>query len=145
MKDNDLSWLQRLTQMLAGTAQQLLQRCGHSAQQTGNSATPQQDVAPTRPRQSFSSELFAELLIELPEHQGNFLQAYQSGDLQSLKKHAHKLLGAVVYCDAPELESALRALQQALATTPDTIDLCYTRLINTINNTLSYSGYRGSS
>ena len=144
MKDNDPSWLQRLTQMLAGTAQQLLQRCGHPAEQTDNLATPQQNVAPTRPRQSFSSELFAELLIELPEQQGKFLQAYQSGDLQSLKNHAHKLLGAVVYCDAPELETALRALQQALATNPDTIDLCYTRLINTINNTLSYSGYRGN-
>ena len=70
MKDNDPSWLQRLTQMLAGTAQQLLQRCGHPSEQTDNLATPQQNVAPTRPRQSFSSELFAELLIELPEQQG---------------------------------------------------------------------------
>ena len=144
MKDNDPSWLQRLTQTLAGTVQQLLQRCGHSVEQTGSPATLQQDVAPTRPRQSFSSELFAELLIELPEHQGKFLQAYQNGDLQSLKNHAHKLLGAVVYCEAPDLETALRALQQALATNPDTIDLCYTRLINTINNTLSYGGYHGS-
>lgn len=143
MKDNHPSLLQRLTKTLAGTAQQLLQHCSHPPEQTDSSATPQQDIAATRPRQSFSSELFAELLIELPEHQREFSQAYQSGDLQSLKNHAHKLLGAVVYCDAPELEAALRALQQTLATNPDTIDPCYTRLINTINNTLSCSGYRG--
>lgn len=144
MKDNDPSLLQRLGKTLAGTAQQLLQQRSHPPEQTDSSSTPQQDIAATRPRQSFSSELFAELLIELPEHQGEFLQAYQSGDLQSLKNHAHRLLGAVVYCDAPELEAALRALQQALATNPDSIDLCYTRLINTINNTLSCSGYSGS-
>ena len=144
MKDNDPSLLQRLTQTLTGTAQQLLQCYGHPPEQTDSSPTPQQDVAPARPCQPFSSELFAELLIELPEHQGKFMDAYQSGDLCGLKNHAHKLLGAVVYCDAPELEAALRALQQALATNPDTIDPCYTRLINTINNTLSYSGYRGS-
>jgi HPt (histidine-containing phosphotransfer) domain-containing protein len=105
------------------------------------------ELAMDRRRQSFSGEMFAELLIELPDFQKKISQAWQTGDRHSLRSHLHQLLGAVAYCDAPELEMALRKLHQAIkAEAPDTtdsIEACYTHASSAINSTLRYSGYRG--
>jgi hypothetical protein len=152
MKDDNRSRLRHLTESLASSAQKLLQRCGQSPQRADSTAPaagitpafPEDELALTRPRQSFSSEMFAELLIELPGFHGKISDAYQSGDRAGLRDHVHQLLGAVVYCDAPELEAAIRALHRAIMTTdPDTIEACYARALAAINSTLSYSGYRG--
>ena len=62
-----------------------------------------------------ASELFARLLLELPEHRRDLQSAYRGGNNQYLERCAHKLLGAVVYCDLPELAAALRELKQAAA------------------------------
>ena len=109
---------------------------------------PDNELATDRRRQAFSSEMFAELLIELPDFQKKISQAWQTGDRHSLRSHLHQLLGAVAYCDAPELEAALRKLYQAIKTeapdTPNIIDACYTRAFTAINSTLQYSGYRGN-
>ena len=52
----------------------------------------------------------------------------------------HKLLGAVVYCNAPELEEALRELRLALKTEDQhTIDVYHERAINALDSTLRYS------
>ena len=146
MKDNHRSRVQRPPGMLAGTAQQLLQQFRQTPEQPER-PVPEEALALNRHRQSFSSEMFAELLIELPEFQGKISQAYRTGDRQSLRNHLHQLLGAVAYCDAPELETALRNLHQALRTedpnTPDTIAACYTQACSAINSTLHYSGYHG--
>ena len=152
MKDNNRPLVQRFTASLASTAQQLLRQFMHTPEQPDSPTTnagimPElsaEEVAQGRRRQAFSSEMFAELLIELPGYQGKILQAWQTGDRQSLRDHVHQLLGAVAYCDAPELEAALRSLHRAIMTEdPDSIDSCYTRDCSAINSTLMYSGYCG--
>lgn len=155
MKDNNRLQLQRLTGMLASIARQLLQLFRDTPKPADRPATntiimsgvPDDGLAMERRRQSFSGEMFAELLIELPGFQKKISQAHQTGDRHSLRSHLHQLLGAVAYCDAPELETALRKLHQAIKTeepdTQDIIEACYTRAFSAINRTLHYSGYRG--
>lgn len=143
MKDQRRSRVQHLTGMLAGTVRQLLQHFRHPPGPQGNPA-PEEAPVQNRQRYSFSSEMFAELLLELPEFQRKISQAYRTGDRKSLGDDLHRLLGAVVYCDTPELETALRNFHQAIkaedADIPDNIAACYTRALNAINRTLHYSG-----
>ncbi|MDH3887642.1 MAG: Hpt domain-containing protein [Gammaproteobacteria bacterium] len=150
MKNEKQSLRQRLTAALGNNSRQWLQgfttiraAAGTPSKKISNTSKVLHDELPSASvRHSFSSELFAELLIELPEFQQKISQAYQAGDLQGLRNDVHQLLGAIVYCDAPELEGALRALHQALATTStESIDSCYIRAFNTVNSTLTYSGF----
>ncbi|MGD2136982.1 MAG: Hpt domain-containing protein [Gammaproteobacteria bacterium] len=93
---------------------------------------------------SFSSELFARLLMELPGHRRRLATAYANDDPGQLGDHIHRLLGCAAYCEAPELVSALRELRLALKTDDrKLIDLYYTRAVNVIDSTLIYSGYNG--
>ncbi|MGB5180412.1 MAG: Hpt domain-containing protein [Gammaproteobacteria bacterium] len=95
-------------------------------------------------RQSFSSGLFAELLIELPMHRHRLARAHECGDMDTLGNAVHQLLGAVAYCDAPELEEALRELRRAIKTgEQQSVDIYQQRAINVLDSTLRYSGYRG--
>ncbi len=71
---------------------------------------PETDTVSAR----FSSELFASLLLELPEHRQALLDAHAGRDIDELGRCSHKLLGAVVYCDLPELTGALRKLQEVI-------------------------------
>ena len=104
---------------------------------------PADDLVLKGRKQSFSRELFAELLIELPTHRRRISQAYQAGDYYQLRNTVHQLLGAVAYCDAPELETGLRELRLAITTdNKDTIAVYYERAINVLDSTLRYSGYR---
>ncbi len=104
----------------------------------------QDDEKPHRSRQSFSGEMFAELLIELPDFQQKLAHAYRNADLQELGDHVHRLLGVVVYCDTPELEAALHRLRHAIiendADNMGNIDTCYIRVRQFIDNTLDDSG-----
>ena len=153
MKGNNRPLVQRFTRNLANTAQQLLQQYMQTPAQpdrptTGTGLMPDLSTdaaAPGRARQSFANEMFAELLIELPDYQEKISQARRTGDRQGLRDHVHRLLGAVAYCDAPELESALRTLHSSLATDDtDCIDSAYVQARSAIDNTLRYSGYYGS-
>jgi hypothetical protein len=102
---------------------------------------PEDDLVLKRREQSFSRELFAELLVELPAHRRRIAN---TSDVHTLRGCVHQLLGAVTYCDAPELEQALRELRLALKTgNQDTIGVYHDRAINVIDSTLRYSGYRG--
>ena len=93
----------------------------------------------------FSSEMFAQLLLELPAHRRTMQAAYTSGNERQLDECVHKLLGGIAYCDAPELEGSLRELRRVLGTgNRDTIDIYFDRAINTIDHTLGASGYRES-
>jgi hypothetical protein len=104
---------------------------------------PEDDRLMKGRRQSFSGELFAELLIELPMHRRRLAHACESGNIDTLGKAVHQLLGAVVYCDAPELEEALRELRLAIKTGEQhTIGIYQERAINAIDSTLRVSGYR---
>ena len=101
---------------------------------------PKDTQAPRGRKQPFSSELFIELLTELPTHRRQILHAWEAGDLDTLRSAVHKLLGAVVYCNAPELEEALRELRLALKTEDQhTIDVYHERAINALDSTLRYS------
>ena len=153
MKNDRQSLRQRLTAALCNNSRQWLQlltatraATGAPPEKIGNTSKSLHDDLPAdSARYAFSSELFAELLTELPEFQQKISQAYQADDLQGLRNDVHQLLGAIVYCDAPELEGALRALHRSLATThTDSIDACYIRAFNTINSTLTYSGFTDS-
>lgn len=93
---------------------------------------------------SFSSELFARLLLELPAHRRSIADAYKSDDTRQLGAHIHRLLGCAAYCDAPELVSGLRELRLALKTGDrKLIDFYYTQAIDVIDSTLRFSGYAG--
>jgi len=152
MKDHNGSLLQGLTGMLANTARQLFRGTPKPADRptpdTGSMpGLPDKALAMDRRQQAFSGEMFAELLIELPGFQKKISQAWHAGDRHSLRSHLHQLLGAVAYCDAPELETALRKFHQAIKTaapnTPDSIEACYTHALSAISSTLHQSGYRG--
>ena len=121
---------------LAPAARPLTNRC-KAPQQPG-------DDPPIKiRRQSFSSELFAELLLELPMHRQRLSGAAANDDMDTLGKAVHQLLGAVAYCDAPELEEALRVLRVAIKSGKQgAIKIYHEQVINVIDNTLRYSGYR---
>jgi HPt (histidine-containing phosphotransfer) domain-containing protein len=91
----------------------------------------------------FSRELLAQLLLELPAHRARMAQAYQAGNYRGLDEEVHQVLGAVVYCEADELEACLRELRLALQTeNPHSIDSCLMRTLEVIDTTLRGSGFR---
>ena len=105
---------------------------------------PEEDLQLDAQLRSFPKEMFAHLLIELPDHRSNMAEAYEAEDLPRLKSCVHLLLGGAAYCDAPELTTGLRELRLALKSEdPETIRFYYLRAMDVIDATLSYSGYRG--
>jgi HPt (histidine-containing phosphotransfer) domain-containing protein len=91
-----------------------------------------------------SSELFARLLLELPEHRRDLQSAYQDGNGEQLERAAHKLLGAVVYCDLPQLAAALRELKQpTVSRDTGRAGSAFGQVIRLIDELLAYSGYNG--
>ena len=91
----------------------------------------------------FSEEMFAQLLLELPRHRHTLHMACTTGDHAQLRACVHQVLGAVVYCNEPGLEQALRTLQHTLkyGDTHD-IDSDLRAAIDIIDATLAGSGYR---
>lgn len=90
-----------------------------------------------------ASELFALLLLELPGHRRELQSASRDGDPERLARAAHKLLGAVVYCDLPELTDALRELKQMsrLENTAQA-EPALNKVFQRIDELLTCSGYR---
>ena len=90
-----------------------------------------------------ASELFARLLLELPEHRRDLQSAYRVGNNKYLGRCAHKLLGAVVYCELPELAAALRELKQTtVAGDAAQAGPAFGRVMRLIDELLACSGYR---
>jgi HPt (histidine-containing phosphotransfer) domain-containing protein len=91
----------------------------------------------------FSSEMFVKLLLELPAHRRDIVESWKAGDLQRLRSCVHRLLGATVYCAAPELEDALRELRRALHS-GDAAGIArqHIRTLAVIDTTLNGSGCR---
>ena len=89
----------------------------------------------------FSNEMFVKLLLELPVHRRDIVESWRAGNLQRMRNCVHRLLGATVYCPAPELEDALRNLRRALQT-GDTADIerQHARTLAVIDTTLGNSG-----
>jgi HPt (histidine-containing phosphotransfer) domain-containing protein len=92
--------------------------------------------------ENFSSEMFVQLLLELPAHRCDIAESWQAGDLLRLRSCVHRLLGATVYCDAPELEEALRELRRALHS-GDTSSIAqqHAYALEAIDTALNCSGY----
>ena len=106
--------------------------------QTAPGKQPPQDFA-----DCFTTEMFVQLLLELPAHRHDIAESWLAGDLQQLRSCVHRLLGATVYCDAPELENALRELRRALhCGDPSRIALQHARTLEVIDTTLDCSGCR---
>jgi HPt (histidine-containing phosphotransfer) domain-containing protein len=92
-----------------------------------------------------ASELFARLLLELPEHRRDLQAAYRDGNNEQLDRSAHKLLGAVVYCKLPELASALRELKQTTGSgNAGLTGPAFGKTIRLIDDLLACSGYNGT-
>jgi len=90
-----------------------------------------------------ASELFARLLLELPEHRRDIQSAYRGGNNEYLERCAHKLLGAVVYCELPELAAALRELKQTTAAGDAAqAETAFGKVMRLIDDLLDCSGYR---
>jgi HPt (histidine-containing phosphotransfer) domain-containing protein len=92
-----------------------------------------------------ASELFARLLLELPDHRRDLQSAYRDGNGEQMERASHKLLGAVVYCDLPELAAALRELKQTTAS-GDAAQTgpAFGKVIRLIDELLDCSGYSGT-
>ena len=91
-----------------------------------------------------ASELFARLLLELPEHRRDLQSAYQNGNSELLERAAHKLLGAVVYCKLPQLARALRELKRTTGTVEASqTGPAFGKVIRLLDELLAGSGYCG--
>lgn len=91
---------------------------------------------------SFSNLVLASLLLELPEHRQAITAAWQAGDMQALADCAHKLSGAVAYCDLPELESALAMLRHAINNNEvSSLGEYYTQATRRIDELLKQTGH----
>ncbi len=102
-------------------------------------------TAPAGLSDKLASELFARLLLELPEHRRDLQSAYRDGNNEQLDRFAHKLLGAVVYCKLPELASALRELKQTTGSgNTGLTGPAFGKTIRLIDDLLACSGYSGT-
>jgi HPt (histidine-containing phosphotransfer) domain-containing protein len=106
-----------------------------------DSETPTRSGLPDR----FASQLFASLLLELPEHRRAFTTAWLADDHPSLAASAHRLAGAVAYCDLPELSAALAGLERALREGDDaTLQQAYNLASRELDALIENSGQRQS-
>jgi HPt (histidine-containing phosphotransfer) domain-containing protein len=85
-----------------------------------NDAEPHEDSAAAQDSShragmptAIEQEIFAMLLLELPEHRQQLAAAHAAGDFETLARRAHKLHGAAVYCAVPKLVSHVRTLETA--------------------------------
>ena len=93
----------------------------------------------------FASQLFASLLLELPQHRRAFTSAWLASDWQTLADCSHQLAGAVAYCDLPELAEALGDLESAIRDANELrLQQTYNRASREIDDLLAKSGLRGS-
>ncbi len=93
----------------------------------------------------FANQLFANLLLELPQHRQAFTSAWLAGDWQSLSDCAHQLAGATAYCDLPGLSAALAELRNAIRDGDELArQQTYNRAAREIDELLEKSGLRQS-
>lgn len=114
------------------------------AGQTGHAGVAAGEVRNTLTNR-FASQLFASLLLELPQHRRAFTSAWLASDWQTLADCSHQLAGAVAYCDLPELAEALGDLESAIRDANELrLQQTYNRASREIDDLLAKSGLRGS-
>lgn len=91
----------------------------------------------------FASQLYANLLKELPLHRQAFTAAWLADDRQTLADCTHRLAGAVAYCNLPELGAALDDLESAIRRDDEQVlPRTYNRASREIDELLESSGLR---
>jgi HPt (histidine-containing phosphotransfer) domain-containing protein len=104
--------------------------------------TPAGDLQIDVLAREFPRELFARLLLELPEYREQMAASFAAGDYRRLRDSVHQILGATAYCQAEELEQGLRELRRALRTeNSKMIADGYQRAMQAIDDTLRHSGH----
>lgn len=104
---------------------------------------PAEDLHIDELAREFPHELFAQLLIELPDYRKRMAESFAAGDHRRLRDSVHQILGAAAYCEADELEQGLRQLRLALKTgNCSTIEHYFDRAMQAMDHTLHNSGYR---
>jgi HPt (histidine-containing phosphotransfer) domain-containing protein len=89
-----------------------------------------------------ASEMLALLLLELPDHRHTLMTTFMEKQYEALASHTHRLLGAVSYCNLPELAMALEELQKTTKSgDTNTIGLSHSKVILGIDALLVKSGY----
>jgi HPt (histidine-containing phosphotransfer) domain-containing protein len=131
-----------VTEKFSTLIRRMLGRAGTGSTLPGSLQAASGGHTPLEADENFRSEMFVQLLLELPKHRRDIAESWQAGDLQRLRSCVHRLLGATVYCDAPELEEALRELRRALHSgDTSSIALQHADALEAIDNALSCSGY----
>lgn len=111
-------------------------------QPAGDAPETQHQAAPP---DRFAKQLFANLLLELPQHRQAFTSAWLASDWQLLADCAHQLAGAVAYCDLPDLGTALAGLRSAIRDGDElALQLNYNQVSREIDELLEKSGLRES-
>jgi HPt (histidine-containing phosphotransfer) domain-containing protein len=91
----------------------------------------------------FASQLYANLLKELPLHRQAFTTAWLADDRQALADCTHRLAGAVAYCNLPELGAALDDLENAIRRDDEQVlPRTYNRASREIDELLESCGLR---
>jgi len=100
-----------------------------------------QHAGPQSAECRFQDELFAGVLLELPLQRERLAAAYNRRDMPALGQAVHFLLGAVSYCDAIDLEDALRALRGAIESGEQAaIARQHAQVLTALDSTLARSG-----
>ena len=63
--------------------------------------------------ETFARTMAHEFIAELPEQKNDFSQAFEQCDIETLRRHTHKLKGGLAFCVVPALVSVVRDLEQA--------------------------------
>ena len=114
------------------------------AGQTGHAGVAAGEVRNTLTNR-FASQLFASLLLELPQHRRAFTSAWLARDCQTLADCSQQLAGAVAYCDLPELAEAIGDMESAFRDANELRLLeTYNMASREIDDLLAKSGLRGS-
>ena len=84
-----------------------------------------------------AKELYTMLLKELPELKRKLNQALNDADNQGIWDHTHKIRGSTAYCGVPALQTAAKALEQAIKTQASDVPEKIQRVNKAIDELLS--------
>lgn len=74
----------------------------------------QQSILAANGNVSLAKELFTMLLDDLSERQQQIESSFQTGNMEILVEHIHKLYGATAYCIVPTLRECTATLEERL-------------------------------
>ncbi len=111
---------------------------GHARRCTEAPDAPLTEANPTGASSITAAELQEMLRNHLPEARAEIIAAQDAGDSDALRDAAHRLHGAVAYCDEPRLLYAARRVEQAKRDGADaqTLQQCVYELLDAIDAVL---------